>query len=61
MQMSKRLDRFGAEIFAALNEKKLALEQSGRQIYNMSIGTPDFAPAEVAAPWFSPARPDWAL
>ena len=46
MQMSKRLDRFGAEIFAALNEKKLALEREGRKIYNMSIGTPDFIPAE---------------
>lgn len=46
MQMSKRLGRFGAEIFAALNEKKLALERSGRTIYNMSIGTPDFAPGE---------------
>lgn len=45
MNFSKRLDRFGAEIFAALNEKKLALEREGRQIYNMSIGTPDFAPS----------------
>ena len=46
MQMSKRLGRFGAEIFAALNEKKIELEQAGRRIYNMSIGTPDFAPME---------------
>ena len=46
MQMSKRLSRFGAEIFAALNEKKLELEQAGRKIYNMSIGTPDFVPME---------------
>ncbi len=46
MQMSKRLDRFGAEIFSALNKKKLALEKKGRTIYNMSIGTPDFIPAE---------------
>ena len=46
MQFSKRLDRFGAEIFASLNEKKLALERAGRTIYNMSIGTPDFPPAE---------------
>ena len=45
MQLSKRLDRFGAEIFAALNEKKLALERSGRTIYNLSIGTPDFSPS----------------
>ena len=46
MQFSRRLDRFGDEIFAALNEKKLLLEQQGRKIYNLSIGTPDFAPAE---------------
>ena len=46
MQMSKRLSRFGAEIFAALNEKKLAMEREGRTIYNLSIGTPDFPPAE---------------
>ncbi len=42
MQFSKRLGRFGDEIFAALNERKLALEKEGRRIYNMSIGTPDF-------------------
>ena len=46
MKMSKRLDRFGAEIFASLNERKIALEQAGRKIYNMSIGTPDFPPAD---------------
>ena len=42
MSFSRRLDRFGDEIFAALNERKLALEKQGRHIYNMSIGTPDF-------------------
>ena len=48
MPFSKRLDRFGAEIFAALNEKKMALEKQGRRIYNMSIGTPDFeTPAHI--------------
>ena len=45
MQLSKRMERFGDEIFAALNEKKLALEQEGRTIYNLSVGTPDFTPA----------------
>ena len=43
---SKRLDLFGDEIFAALNERKVALEAQGRTIYNLSVGTPDFAPAE---------------
>ena len=46
MQFSKRLDLFGDEIFAALNERKVELEAQGRTIYNLSVGTPDFAPAE---------------
>jgi LL-diaminopimelate aminotransferase len=45
MQFSKRLDLFGDEIFAALNEKKVALEAAGRTIYNLSVGTPDFEAA----------------
>lgn len=42
MQFSKRLDAFGSEIFAALNERRLKLEEQGMKIYNMSVGTPDF-------------------
>ncbi len=45
MQFSKRMDRFGDEIFAALNERKLTMEQQGRTIYNLSVGTPDFETA----------------
>ena len=44
MQVSKRLDRFGEEIFAALNDRRLQLEAQGRTIYNLSVGTPDFKP-----------------
>ena len=44
MRFSHRLDRFGEEIFAALNRRKLELERQGKKIYNLSIGTPDFAP-----------------
>ena len=44
MKFSSRLDRFGAEVFASLNEKRVALEAQGRTIYNLSVGTPDFAP-----------------
>ena len=33
MQFSKRLDLFGDEIFAALNERKVELEAQGRTIY----------------------------
>ena len=42
MQFSKRLDRFGEEIFAALNNRRMELEQQGMKIYNMSVGKPDF-------------------
>ena len=46
MKFSKRMDRFGDEIFAALNEKKAELEKNGKHIYNLSIGTPDFETAD---------------
>ena len=46
MEFSHRLDLFGPEIFAALNDKKVALEAEGRHLYNLSVGTPDFAPAD---------------
>lgn len=44
MQASQRLDRFGAEVFASLNNRLLALKAQGKTIYNMSVGTPDFKP-----------------
>lgn len=44
MQTSQRLNRFGAEVFASLNNKLLALKAQGKTIYNMSVGTPDFKP-----------------
>ena len=46
MKFADRLDRFGEEIFASLNNKKLELEAQGRKIYNMSVGTPDFRTPE---------------
>ena len=42
MEFSKRLDLFGPEIFAALNDKKVALEEQGKKLFNLSVGTPDF-------------------
>ena len=42
MKFADRLDKFGAEIFAALNEKKIQCEAKGQKIYNFSVGTPDF-------------------
>ena len=44
MHFARRLDRFGDEIFASLNNKKLEIEKRGRKVYNMSVGTPDFVP-----------------
>ena len=53
MQFSKRLDRFGEEIFAALNNRRMELEQQGMKIYNMSVGTPDFkTPGHTASETF---------
>lgn len=46
MEFSKRMNRFGDEIFAALNVKKVELEQAGRKVYNLSVGTPDFETPE---------------
>ena len=44
MQASERLDRFGAEVFASLNNKLLVLKAQGKTCYNMSVGTHDFKP-----------------
>lgn len=43
---AKRLDDFEEGIFQALNDKKNELEKEGRTVYNFSVGTPDFKPAE---------------
>lgn len=44
MRLSKRLDLFGNEVFAALNLRRRELEAKGREVYDLSVGTPDFAP-----------------
>lgn len=38
------LERFDTGIFAVLNEKKDELLQQGKEVYNFSVGTPDFSP-----------------
>lgn len=43
---AKRLDHYKTGIFAALNEKKDEMIKQGRKVYNLSVGTPDFAPPE---------------
>ncbi len=44
-RFSRKSQMFQAGIFAVLNKKKEELEQQGRKIYNLSVGTPDFKPA----------------
>lgn len=39
-----RLNKFQTGIFAAMDEKKEGLIASGREVINLSIGTPDFKP-----------------
>lgn len=44
MQLSHRLDQFGDEVFASLNVRRRELEAQGRQVIDLSVGTPDFEP-----------------
>lgn len=46
IQFADRMKDYEAGIFQVLNEKKDEAEKSGRKIYNLSVGTPDFPPAE---------------
>ena len=39
---AKRLEHFRTGVFAALNEKKEEFLKTGRKMYNLFIGTPDF-------------------
>ncbi len=43
---AKRMNEFEEGIFQVLNEKKKELEAAGQKVYNFSVGTPDFHPAE---------------
>ena len=42
---STLINDFKPGIFGALNEKKEELLRTGRKVYNLSVGTPDFRPA----------------
>lgn len=46
IQFADRMKDYEAGIFQVLNEKKDAAEKLGKKIYNLSVGTPDFPPAE---------------
>lgn len=43
---AERMKSFEEGIFQVLNEKKQNLEQEGKKVYNFSVGTPDFKPAQ---------------
>lgn len=43
---SEKANQIQAGIFAVLNEKKIEMEKQGRKTYNLSVGTPDFKPAQ---------------
>ena len=42
MIFSKRATQIEEGIFSILNTKKEELLQAGREVYNFSVGTPDF-------------------
>ncbi len=46
IKAAERLNRYETGIFASLDIKKEALLKAGRKVYNLSVGTPDFKPAE---------------
>ncbi len=45
LEFSDRVNRFGANIFHRLDERKKQRLEQGKPVYNLSVGTPDFSPA----------------
>ena len=46
IQFSKRAEEIGEGIFSVLNGKKERLIREGREVFNFSVGTPDFQTPE---------------
>jgi len=44
MQLAEKMNFFDINIFSKLDAKKLELLKSGREVINLSVGTPDFQP-----------------
>lgn len=42
LQVADRMKEYEEGIFQLLNEKKEAVEKTGKKVYNLSVGTPDF-------------------
>ena len=53
-----RLDHFQEGVFAAIDRKIAAYRAQGRELYNLSIGTPDFHPPEQVRKVISDAALD---
>ena len=46
LQVAERMKDYQEGIFQVLNERKEEVEKNGRKVFNLSVGTPDFKPAE---------------
>lgn len=46
MEFANRMKDYEEGIFQVLNEMRLRKEQTGEKVYNFSVGTPDFQPAD---------------
>ncbi len=46
IMFADRMKDFEEGIFQVLNEKKMELEAQGKTVFNLSVGTPDFKPAQ---------------
>ena len=46
IRQAEMLNHFETGIFAALDEKKEQMMKSGKKVYNLSVGTPDFKPQQ---------------
>ena len=44
LQFADRMKLFQAGIFSVLDDARKRMEATGRKVYNLSVGTPDFQP-----------------
>lgn len=44
MDLAKKMEFFDINIFSKLDDKKKELHEAGREVINLSVGTPDFEP-----------------
>ena len=57
MELSSKVGLFGDEVFAYFNQKRRELEAAGREVFDLSVGTPDFEPpAHVVEAFVEAAR-----